>query len=348
MRDVRRSRRPRTVVLVLPPVHRDLRDAERPVDQSVGHHLALRARIALRTGNLGVAGECGKGSHARGDRQQGAQPDHRVGSGPDGDPTLGLGLASTSDDGLRVQTGGLGLRTTDRPAARSSPRTRRGRRPAARRRPAGPRGTGRRSRGPHGRPPLGDTTGPPGRPRVRELLPHDSASPRWRCPRCGDSRRARATIDATPWPRLAAGMPRPSWSASTDSASSAACAACAAVAVQTSSSSARIRSMRSASSSPLGPSSATVHLAPHRRDVRLRSRGPVVVIGSTREQERGPTVGFVPVARSDWAVVVGGLIAVREKAERPRRGCVLLGYLTVGDHFVTAVARVGSSRFCWP
>ena len=140
------------------------------------------------------------------------------------------------------------------------------------------------------------------------------ASPRWRCPRCGDSRRAWATIDATPCPRRAAGTPSPSWSASTDSARSAACAACAAVAVQTSSSSARIRSTRSVSSSPLGPSSATCTSRRIAATAAAVSGGWEVVMDPLNT--KGPTVGSElvddpPLDRRTKSVPIGTRAAQR-------------------------------------
>jgi hypothetical protein len=89
------------------------------------------------------------------------------------------------------------------------------------------------------------------------------ARPRcWR-PRCGDSRRARATIDATPLPLLALRTPAASSSARTEVSSSDARAAWVAVAVQISSSTARIASRRLSSSRPLGASSAADRAACH-------------------------------------------------------------------------------------
>ena len=207
-------------------------------DHQVGHQLSAATRVAVLFELVGVAGQRGVGRDSLGDRQEPGQQRHRVRCRPQGHPTVRDGAAAAAQDRPGIQLD----RPTPGPPAR--PRRRRGVRAATRagyRPGAGPRPTARRSRGPSAV------------ARHSLIWPRDNAArvcgisetravanPTWRAPRCGLSRRARATWAATP---------RPSWpgSASTcDRAKSTVTRACAAAAAPFNSSSNRSWSTRSA------------------------------------------------------------------------------------------------------
>ena len=185
-----------------------LTGAQDAAHERVGHDLAAGPLVAGRPRLVGLAAEHGPHRDAVLDRQQGRQLAHHVGRGTQGDATVGLGAAAPLDERDRVElVGRFASRGDDLAVAHRLEHVGVSRRSAGRPRP------GRR----------GDRQAVSRassiarhsviRPARNALRVHGissrstSASPTcWR-PRCGDSRRARATWAATARPCRSAGTP---------------------------------------------------------------------------------------------------------------------------------------------